>query len=149
MMNLTYMLILALALSCADYPSNSIKVEYTKKQKNKLRYLKEVEWPKAYREQDTTLLKRILADEFQFIQADGTYSNKEIELEYIKNNEHTYDSFYFDIKRFEFFENGTAIVSGAGHIFIDTAEIIYQSSNVFLMRNDQWKAISSHVSGVK
>ena len=29
-----------------------------------LRFLKEVEWPQAYREQDTVLLDRILGDDF-------------------------------------------------------------------------------------
>ncbi len=132
----------------SEHPETTV-VEYSKEEKERLRYLKKVEWPKAYREQDTVLLDRILANEFQFIQADGFYSNKEIEIEWIKNNEYSYDSFYFEIKRFEFFENGTAIVSGTGHIFIDTTEITYQSSNVLIMRNNEWKAISSHVSGVK
>lgn len=149
MKHLLYAIIGLFLISCnCEYPETTV-VEYSKEEKEKLRYLKEVEWPKAYREQDTILLNRILADEFQFIQADGFYSNKEIELEYIKNNEYTYDSFYFEIKRFEFFENGTAIVSGTGHITIDTTEIIYQSSNVLIMRDNEWKAISSHVSGVK
>ncbi|PLX16475.1 MAG: hypothetical protein C0597_07940 [Marinilabiliales bacterium] len=142
--------ILALALfSCTcDYPE-SYNMEITDAQIENLRILKEVEWPKAYREQDTILLDRILANEFQFIQADGFYSNKEIEMDYIKNNEYTYDSFHFEIKRFDIFENGTAIVSGTGHILIDTTKITYESSNVLILRNGEWKAISSHVSGVK
>lgn len=123
--------------------------EISESDKEKLRYLKEFEWSKAYREQDVVLLDRILADEFQFIQEDGSYSNKKMELEWIKNNEYKCDSFIFEIKRFEFFENGTAIVSGTGHIYKDSLETTYQSSNVFIMRNSQWKAISSHVSGVK
>ncbi|MEQ9422920.1 MAG: hypothetical protein RJQ09_00785 [Cyclobacteriaceae bacterium] len=41
-----------------------------------LRYLKEVQWPKAYKEQDTVLLSSILADEFQMITADGEWSTK-------------------------------------------------------------------------
>ena len=96
--------------STCDHPEQQT-LEITQKLKEKLRYLKEVEWPKAYREQNTVSLDRLLADEFQFIQADGFYSNKEIEIDYFKNNEHTYASFRFEIKRFEFFENGTAIVS--------------------------------------
>ena len=135
--------------SCTcDYPESQ-NVEFTKEEKEKLRYLKEVEWPKSYREQDTILLDRILADEYQYIESDGNYSNKKIELDWIKHNKPNYDSFYYEIKRFEFFENGTAIVSGTGHIFNDTIETIYQSSNIFIMHDGNWKAIASHVSGVK
>ena len=50
----------------------------------KLRHLKEVEQPQAYREQDTSLLDRILADEFQMIDADGNTYTKQDEIEFIK-----------------------------------------------------------------
>lgn len=118
-----------------------------------LRYLKEVEWAKAYREQDTELLDRILAGEFQMIRNDGIWSNKKLELEYVKNNKPAYDSFRFEIKRLDIFENGTAIVAGTGHITGKDKDgeykIEYQSSNVLIKRNEVWKAIASHVSGVK
>ena len=60
-----------------------------------LTFLKEVEWPKAYREQDTVLLDRILADEFQMIDASGNWSTKQEELEYIQSHRPSYDSFCF------------------------------------------------------
>jgi len=117
-----------------------------------LRYLKEVEWAKAYREQDTKLLDRILADEFQMIDNEGNWSNKKEEMEYIKNNKPTYTSFRFEIKRLEIFENGTAIIAGTGYINgkdKDNAyKIVYQSSNILIKRKEGWKAIASHVSGV-
>lgn len=118
-----------------------------------LKYLKEVEWPKAYREQDTKLLDRILADEFQMIDDEGNWSTKKLELEYIKNNKPSYDSFRFEIKRLDIFENGTAVVAGTGHIFGKDKDgefkVEYQSSNVLIKRNGVWKAIASHVSGIK
>ena len=116
-----------------------------------LRYLKEVEWAKAYREQDTKLLDRILADEFRMIDADGNWSSKKDEMDYISKNKPNYDSFRFEIKRLEIFENGTAVVAGTGHITGKNNEykIVYQSSNILIKRNGIWKAIASHVSGVK
>ena len=53
-----------------------------------LRHLKEVEWPRAYREQDTILLDKILADEFKMIGSDGEYSDKADQIQYflIKRN---------------------------------------------------------------
>lgn len=118
-----------------------------------LRFLKEVEWPKAYREQDTVLLDRILAEEFQMIDASGNTYTKKDELEYIKGHKPSYDSFRFEITRLEVFENQTAIVSGIGHI--DGADekgaynTTYSSSNILIKRDGLWKAISSHVSGIK
>lgn len=118
-----------------------------------LRYLKEIEWAKAYREQDTKLLDRILADEFQMIDNEGNWSNKKDEIEYISKNKPSYASFRFEIKRLEIFENGTAVVAGTGHITGKDNDgeykVVYQSSNILIKRSGLWKAISSHVSGIK
>ncbi|MBT1698152.1 nuclear transport factor 2 family protein [Fulvivirgaceae bacterium PWU4] len=118
-----------------------------------LRHLKQVEWPKAYREQDTVLLDRILADEFQMIGSDGESSNKRDQLEYIKAHKPTYISFEFKIERLDIFDNNTAVVSGTGTIRNKDKQgvynLVYQSSNILIKRNGQWKAISSHTSGDK
>lgn len=118
-----------------------------------LRYLKEVEWPKAYREQDTVLLDRILAEEFQMITHEGIVYKKQDELEYIKQYKPSYDSFRYEITRLEVFENETAIVSGEGHTKgkddNGSYSSTYSSSNILIKRKGKWKAISSHVSGVK
>ena len=117
-----------------------------------LRNLKEVLWPQAYREQDTILLDKILAEEFQMIDAQGKWSNKKGELNYIREHKPSYDAFRYEIRRLEVFENGTAIISGVGHIKGKDEEgpylVTYHSSNVLIKRGRAWKAISSHVSGV-
>lgn len=113
-----------------------------------LRHLKEVEWPQAYREQDTVLLGRILGDDFQMVSADGTWSDKAGQIARIKASPMDNDLFEFEIKRLEVFENGTAIVAGTGHVLNDGKEMNYQSSNVLIKRGDQWKAVLSHVSGI-
>lgn len=119
-----------------------------------LRHLKEVSWPKAYFEQDTALLETILADEFQSIDADGEWSDKAAELEYIKNNKPSYDSLTYKITRLDVFDNGTAIVAGEGTVRAKgkdgkTTVSTYQSTNVLVKRVGVWKAVASHVSGVK
>lgn len=114
-----------------------------------LRHLKEVEWPKAYKEQDTLLLDRILGDDFKMIDAQGNWSDKAFELQWIKEHGTQYDSFFYEIKRLDVLPNGTAIVAGSGHIFNDSTYTEYQSSNVLIKREGQWKAILSHVSGVE
>lgn len=123
--------------------------------KARLRELKEILWPKAYREQDAALLAQILADEFESIDAEGNVSTKAEELDYVRKNKPSYDSFRFVIRRLEIFENQTAVVSGTGYIETKAREgkkgskTEYQSSNVFIERDGRWQAISSHVSGIK
>ena len=123
--------------------------------KTRLRELKEVLWPKAYREQDPALLAQILADEFESIDAQGNVSTKAEELDYVRKNKPSYDSFRFVIRRLQIFENRTAVVSGTGYIETKAKEgkkaskMEYQSSNVFIERDGRWQAISSHVSGIK
>jgi hypothetical protein len=144
---LLLLLLIIISFSCdCTRPDYSV---ISDREIEELHYLKEIQWPKAYRDQDTVLLNRILAEEFQFIQDDGSYSDKEAELDWIKNNAFAYDTFYFEIRSVNVFENGTAIVSGTGHILVDTAKVIYQSSNVLIRRDGRWQAISSHVSGVE
>lgn len=121
----------------------------------RLTEIKEVLWPKAYREQDTVLLAQLLAEEFQSIDAEGTRSTKKEEIEYIRTHRPSYDSFRFVINRLDIFENRTTVVAGTG--FIETkakgrekgSRTEYQSSNVFIERDGRWQAIASHVSGVK
>ena len=114
-----------------------------------LRYLKQVEWPKAYATQDTVLLDRILGDDFQMIDEDGSWYSKKDELDWIKRNRLTRDSFYYDIRRLDIFENKTALISGTGHVFQDGKHSTYQSSNLLIKRDGKWKAVASHVSGSK
>ncbi len=111
--------------------------------------LKEVQWPKAYREQDTLLLDKILGEDFQMIDAGGTWSDKAGELEWIKENAMQHDSFHYEIKRLDVLDNGTALICGTGHIINDSIETIYQSSNILVKRKGMWKAVASHVSGIK
>jgi len=80
-------------------------------EKLRLRTLKEMEWPKAYKEQDTVLLDRILGDDFQMITNEGEWSNKRKQLERIKQSAMDHDSFWYEIKRLEILENSTALLS--------------------------------------
>lgn len=142
--------ILALILlSCGEQSRQKSISPVSDQDLKALRYLKEVEWPQAYREQDTVLLDRILGDDFQMIDAGGTWSDKDRELAWIKENASALDSFYYDIKRLDALENGTVLICGTGHMFNDSIHTIYQSSNILIKRDDTWKAVASHVSGVK
>lgn len=119
-----------------------------------LHNLKTVLWPKAYGEQDTVLLNQILHEKFQLIDDEGSKFSKVDEMEYISNYGPSYNSFEFEVKRLDIFENGTAMVSGEGTmkgIDMNGQAYItkYQSSNTLIKENGKWQAINSHVSGVK
>ncbi len=139
--------IIILFFGCNTDEKNDAQID-TNSDREKLRYLKEIDWPKAYAEQDTILLDKILGDDFRMIDQTGNWYTKKDELDWIKKNATQNDSFRYEIKRFEILDNGTAIICGTGHIQKDSIKSIYQSSNVLVKREGQWKAILSHVSGV-
>lgn len=140
-------LIIFYACSCNRNENRSIHT--LEEEKNILRKLKETEWPYAYQKQDTIVLDRILGEDFQKIDAEGNWSDKRFEMNWIKKNKMKTDSFFFEIKRLDVLENETAIIAGTGHITIGTEKKIYQSTNILVKRNGIWKAVSSHVSGIK
>ncbi|WP_420603344.1 nuclear transport factor 2 family protein [Flagellimonas sp.] len=142
--------IIMLSVSCNQQKPDMVQTSIINDEDQKiLRNLKEIQWPKAYREQDTLLLDSILGDDFQMVDASGEWSNKTKELEWIKENAMENDSFFYEIKRLDVLPNGTALICGTGHIFNDSTETIYQSSNILVKRNGAWKAVASHVSGIK
>ncbi|HEY0625579.1 MAG TPA: nuclear transport factor 2 family protein [Allosphingosinicella sp.] len=120
-----------------------------------LRAFKTELWPRAYREGDEELLARLLATEFQMIDDEGAVSTRQEELNYVakKAVDPPGRTFRFEIERLDIFENGTAVVSGTGHLVIPGADgssaISYKSSNILIKRDGRWQAIASHVSGVK
>ena len=141
----------AILIGCSTPASNQSVI--TSGDEGILRELKTELWSKAYGEQDTALLNQILHDDFQLIDDNGDTFSKQDELTYITNNAPSYDEFTFEINRLDVFENGTAVIIGTGTMkgvasgkaYITT----YTSSNVFVKVDDNWKAINSHVSGVK
>ncbi|MCP4935787.1 MAG: nuclear transport factor 2 family protein [bacterium] len=110
-----------------------------------LRHIKTVLWPRAYLTQDVELLDRLLHDSFEVINADGNRSSKQDELEYMSNNTWNPGNFEYRIDRLDIYSDSFAIVSGTG--IADT--YTYKSSNVLVKEDGQWRAVASHVSGVK
>ncbi len=139
--------IICVVASCTTPPAE--KSIITPEDNAFLMDLKEVQWPKAYAEQDTLLLDKILGDDFQMIDQGGNWYTKKDELNWIKGNATDNDSFRYEIKRFDLLDNGTAIICGTGHILKDSVKSIYQSSNVLIKRDGKWEAVLSHVSGYK
>ena len=145
MKNLT--LLGCLTLAACNPPETTLSINAS--DTSQLLRIKEVLWPKAYHTGDVNLLDSLLLDEFEMIDASGGWYTKMDELDYLKTKPAAPDSFHYEIKRLDIFENGTAIISGTGHIFNDSSETVYQSSNVLIKYEGRWRAINSHVSGVK
>jgi hypothetical protein len=115
-----------------------------------LRELKLVQWPKAYREQDTVLLDQILDDGFQMTDGQGMASTKADEIAWVRANRPGYDSFQFQIERLDVYEGRSAVVSGLGTIRGRRDGVAYvtryRSTNVLVKRDGAWRAVASHVS---
>ncbi len=143
-------MVLAWLLSCAICAGSAYAADRSADEAA-LRELKQVLWPRAYFTQDTKLLDRILADDFQSVDGDGNWSTKAEELDWISKNKPAYDHFEFRIRRLDIFGDDTAIVAGTGTIRGKDDEgpyvVEYQSSNVFVKRGGTWRAVASHVSG--
>ena len=141
---------LAWLLSCSAFAGSAFAADRSADEAA-LREIKQVFWPRAYFTQDTKLLDRILADDFQSVDGDGNWSTKAEELDWVSKNKPAYDDFEFRIRRLDIFDNGTAIVAGTGTIRAkdDKGPYVmeYQSSNVFIKRDGTWRAVASHVSG--
>ncbi len=115
--------------------------------------LKEKVWPKACKEQNTTLLDKILAEEFFMIDADGNTFSKSQEIEYHQQNKPTYESFTYHVGRLLIFDHSTAIMNGLA-VITGTDDhgaytTTYQSSDVMIKRNGEWQTVSSHISGMR
>jgi Domain of unknown function (DUF4440) len=110
-----------------------------------LRQIKTVLWPQAYRTQDVELLDRLLHDSFEMIDADGNRSTKKQELESVAASPWNPGEFEFRIERLQIYEGMFAVVDGTGIADAYT----YKSSNFLIKQDGQWRAIASHVSGVK
>ncbi|MEO1254656.1 MAG: nuclear transport factor 2 family protein [Bacteroidota bacterium] len=141
---------IAILWSCT---SNSNKVVISDQDEVILREFKTVKWPKAYSEQDTVLLDELLHEDFQMIDDNGDKYSKADEMKYVGNYGPSYNEFNFEITRLDIFDNGTAIISGTGTMKgVEGAEAYitrYKSSNTLVKEDGKWRAVNSHVSGVK
>lgn len=111
------------------------------------------QWVKAYMEQDTVLLDELLHEYYQLIDDNGDRYTKKDELDYISNYPPSYSSQEFEILEIDIVDNGSAVVLAKATIKgsddVEAYITTYTSSTSFVKLNDKWKAISSHVSGVK
>ncbi|MEP5614176.1 MAG: nuclear transport factor 2 family protein [Cyclobacteriaceae bacterium] len=115
--------------------------------------LKIVSFAKAYEEQDTVLLDQILHEKYQLVDDGGEVYSKASEMDYVSKYGASYDSFEFTIQKLDVFENGTAMIFGLGSIagsdIQGSYSQTYKSTDVFVKEGGKWKAITTHVSGVK
>ena len=117
-----------------------------------IRKFKTEDWPRAYRTQDTALLDRMLADSFVVVDDTGGWSTKAQEIEQLRTTPWKNDGFTFTIRRLDIYGGHTAVVAGEGLVRYEgekPRQVRYQSSNGLVKENGTWRAVASHVSGVK
>lgn len=114
-------------------------------------------WPGYYKNQDADGLAAFLSKDFVFITDDGTRSNYEQEVDWVRNNPWSgseNDDFVYRIEGIVLQSNTVAIVYGEGTSTrtLDDGEPChhsYWSSNTLRIEDGRWKPTFSHVSGVK
>ena len=90
-----------LMIACVEKEKDTTSLKITEADKRELKHMKQIEWPKAYAEQDIVLLDKILGEDFVMIDQNGNWTDKQDELDWIKKNTTQNDSFYYEIKRFD------------------------------------------------
>jgi hypothetical protein len=146
------MFALLLLMAC-NYQVEKGSETVSEEDESTLRTLHTVLWTQAYSEQDTSLLNQLLHENFQLIDDNGDKYSKADEMTYVAENGPSYDEFEFEVNRIDIFDNGTAMIYGTGIMKgVEGAEAYitkYQSSTALVKEKGAWRAISSHVSGVK
>ncbi len=116
---------------------------------------KVVDWPRIYAERDADGLADFLADGFQVLEPDGSVRTKQQEIQWLRETppDDEVSDFLFTIEEIVFAADNIAIVYGHGDSTRTTDDGLpchhnYWSSNTFILQDDIWKPIFSHVSGV-
>lgn len=116
--------------------------------------LKTTKLPAAYDEQDTTALGQLLHDKYQLVDDQGGTYSKNDEMTYVSKYPSSYDSYQFEIRKLELFDNGTATIFGIGTMKGADVEdgsaytTTFKSTDTFVKEDGRWQVVSSHVSGV-
>ena len=118
-----------------------------------IRELKEVRWPRAYLSRIPPSSTGSSRRNSRWWTATATGRRRQKSLPWVAKNKPSYESLTFAIRRLEIFENGTAIAAGMGTIRGTDEDgpyvAEYQSTNVLIKRDGQWRAVASHTSGYK
>ncbi|MDJ0939000.1 MAG: nuclear transport factor 2 family protein [Woeseiaceae bacterium] len=116
---------------------------------------KVVEWPKLYAERDADGLDRFLSDGFSVLEPDGTVRTKDEEVAWLRETppDEAQSDFIFTITEIKFAADNIAIVYGHGDSTRETDDgrpchHNYWSSNTFILEDEVWKPVFSHISGI-
>ena len=91
------------------------------------------------------LLDELLHESFEMVDADGNRSTKRNELDELAGTEWDPGEFEYRIERLSLYDGRFAIITGEGV----ASSYRYRSSNVLMKDADRWRAVASHVSGVR
>ncbi len=115
------------------------------------------EWPSYYKNQDADGLAAFLSKDFVFITDDGSRSNYEQEVDWVRNNPWSgadNDDFVYHVQDIVLQSDTVAIIYGEGTSTRTSDDgkpcrHSYWSSNTLRIEAGRWKPTFSHVSGVK
>ena len=114
-----------------------------------LRDLKTRIWPGYYRNQDVEGLSRFLDDDFRVIDSEGVAETKPQVLAWVRTTPWQPSNFRYDVQTVVCPADDVAIIAGQGSFDTEAGRQVYTSSNVLVRKDGRWRAVLSHVSGVR
>jgi ketosteroid isomerase-like protein len=113
-----------------------------------LRQIKLEQWPGYYREQDWQGLQDFLTEDFVLVAPDGSAENREQTVEWVRDNPwgNADANFEYTIRRIDFYSDDVANIHGTGRFDGEDCRMAYESANILVRKNGEWKAAFSQTS---
>lgn len=107
---------------------------------------------RAYVDRDVAALERLYADDYTVTDDEGVTTSKADEIARLKSGGAVYEATSYEDVRVRLYGD-VAIVAGRGTVKgrgrSGPFHTQYHSTNVFVNRDGQWRAVAAHISGVK
>jgi hypothetical protein len=113
------------------------------------------QWGKAMLEKDPTILERIWAPEFVYVESSGRKFTKEQGIEDLKNGKEKLDSAVASSIHVRVFGGGTVAVDIGDYREVGkdkngkTFDRMTRFTNVWVLKNGKWQCVNGHCSDLK
>ena len=104
----------------------------------------EMEWHNAYKTKDTSLLSKVLADDFAHINRLGNQFNKKAVISALKTNDAVYDSIYPYAMQFRFLPGSVVVIGKTKEKGIQNGKKFdndYFWTDIFVRNNGNWQCV--------
>lgn len=111
----------------------------------------ETDWHNAYRLKDTSILQKILADEFVTINSRGNQIGKKAVLNALKTDNARYDSIYPYDMAFMHYDDCVAVIGKTRETGVENGkpfDNLYFWTDIFVKKQNTWQCVLAQTSGL-